>query len=154
MVIGVESRERKIDAFFERVKRSNLDEETTSDLSKFAVVMICGYIERSVELVIVERISKRAQPAVVSFVKSYFKRGTNYDCEPIRQLLERFDKKWAEKFEEFLSKNGSVRESIGSAYTLRNSIAHGGEASRGLQGVLAIFVDAKCLVKALIDSTK
>lgn len=154
MLHAVTSREQKLASYFERIKKLKLGEEVEADLSKHGIVLICGYIERSVETIVIERISKKANPTVINFVKSHFKRGTNYDCEPIKQLLARFDQKWSDKFGKFMGDNENIVSSVSSAYALRNSIAHGGDGNRGLQGVLQIFDDSKLLVQALAKSTQ
>jgi RiboL-PSP-HEPN len=123
-------------------------------LAKFGAVQICGFVERSVEIVVLERLTGRAHSRVVSFVKGHFKRGTNYDCEAICQLLARFDLEWEAKMRAFLKANDNLNEAMKSAYTLRNAIAHGGQASRGLAGVIDLYKDAKKIVEALVECTE
>lgn len=89
-----------------------------------------------------------------SFVKGHFKRGTNYDCEPICQLLERFDLDWSRKLRAFLTDNDDVVEGMSSAYTIRNSVAHGGDGGGGLKVVMDYYDAAKRLVDALVEATK
>jgi hypothetical protein len=150
----LESRIRKLDKFFERAKAKTLDDEIRSDLARHGAVLVCGFIERSVEVIILERLSNKAHPRVLNFLKSHFKRGTNYDCEPIFQLLERFDTRWSQRFRKFLTENPSLAEQITSAYSLRNSIAHGGDANRGIAGVIELYDAAKKLVDGLIQATE
>lgn len=101
-----------------------------------------------------DRLSQRAHPRVISFVKGHFKRGTNYDCEPICQLLERFDLDWSKNLRAFLKENDDVVEAMSSAYTIRNSVAHGGDGSGGLKVIMDYFEAAKRLVDALFEATK
>jgi len=75
----------------------------------------------------------------MSFLKAYFKRGTNYDCDQISQLLYRFDTTWGHDFEEFVEKNSAVREGISSCYAVRNSVAHGGGQSLGPRTLLQYY---------------
>jgi hypothetical protein len=150
---AIESRERKLNAFFARAKKT-VDDELKSDLARFGAVLVCGYVERCVEVVILERLSNRAQPQVLQFIKSYFKKGTNYDCEAICQLLIRFDPDWEAAFRSMINKNDQWLSSLVSAYNLRNSIAHGGDGNKGLAGVEALYLDCKSIVVALEDATK
>lgn len=150
---AIESRERKLDEFFARAKGAG-DDELKSDLARFGTVLVCGYVERCVEVVILNRLTKKAQPRVLDFIKSHFKKGTNYDCEAICQLLMRFDPKWEATFRSMIDKNDQWSMSLASAYSLRNSIAHGGDGNKGLLGVEALYNDCKNIVVALMEATK
>ena len=79
-----------------------IPDEVRSDLAKNGIVLVCGFVERSVETVIMEKIAQRAHPRVQNFIRGYFKIGTNYNCEAIAQLLEQFDIGWSTKFRAFL----------------------------------------------------
>jgi len=89
----------------------------------------------------------------MKFLQSYFKKGTNYDCENIAQLLERFDVGWGKRFREFMNDNDDLVEAVASSYTLRNSIAHGGDANRGLLGVQQLYESVKTVVEGMISCT-
>lgn len=151
---AIESRERKLDGFFERAKKLPADDEVTSDLAKLGAVLACGYVERCVELVILNRLAQLAQDRVLSFIKTHFKKGTNYDCEAIAQLLARFDPTWADRFRDEIKKNEESASSLNSLYSLRNSVAHGGDQNRGLAGVETLYKDCKFVVLALVDATR
>ena len=150
---AIESRERKLDAFFARAKTTN-DDELKSDLARFGVVLVCGYVERCVEVIILDRLTTKAQPRVLQFIKSRFKKGTNYDCEAISQLLIRFDQNWEAAFRKVIKTNEQWSSSLSSAYDLRNSIAHGGDGNRGLSGIEEIYTDCKYIVDTLVEATK
>lgn len=150
---AIESRERKLDQFFARAKDVG-DDELKSDLARLGAVLVCGYVERCVEVIILDRLTTKAQPKVLQFIKSHFKKGTNYDCEAICQLLIRFDQNWETAFRSRISKNDQWLTSLASAYNLRNSIAHGGDGNKGLAGVEALYMDCKNIVMALAEATK
>ena len=149
----IKSREQKLDAFFARAKGTD-DEELKSDLARFGAVLVCGYVERCVEVVILDRLTRMAQPRVLQFIKSHFKKGRNYDCEAICQPLNRFDQKWEAPFRLTISKNDQWSQSLESAYNLRNSIAHGGDGNKGLLGIETFYTDCKSIVAALVEATK
>ena len=151
---SIDSRVRRLDAFFQRARNPDLTDEIRSDLARLGVVLVCGFVERCVEVVILDRLSSRAHPRVNSFIKSHFRRGTNYDCEAICQLLERFDLNWSRRLRGALASRNDIAEALSSAYTLRNSIAHGGDQHRGLKGVEDLYIDAKQLVEAMILATR
>ena len=150
---AIANRERKVDAFFARAKTIN-DDEVKSDMARFGIVLICGYVERSVEIIILERLTNRAQPRVLSFIKTHFKRGTNYDCEAICQLLIRFEQEWSNAFRLAIDAHEDWESSLTSAYALRNSIAHGGDGNKGLSGVGVLYGDCKEIISALLRATE
>jgi hypothetical protein len=122
-----------------------IDEEIAAYLCKLGSVLICGNLERSIEILLTARVGSRSVPQVGVFLKSYFKRGTNYDCEQIGQLLYRFDNEWARRFEEYIAANADIKESISSCYAVRNSVAHGGGQSLGPRNLKQYF-DASFLL--------
>ena len=150
---AITSRKRQLDSFFSRATASSNSEEVRSDLSRYGIILVCGFVERSVELVILDRIQKKAHPRVRNFVRGHFKRGTNYDCEAIRQLLERFDNAWSENFKMLAGERDDVIQAVSSAYALRNSIAHGGNANLGLKGVLELYKAAQTIVDGMCVAT-
>lgn len=149
---AIESRKRQLDSYFARAVDSKLPEEVQSDLAKHGTILICGFIERSVEIVIMDHVNARSQPRIAQFVKAHFRRGRNYDCEAMAQLLDRFDTAWGDKFRAFRHARDDIVQSVSSAYELRNSIAHGGTANRGIRGVLELFNAAKEAVDALLSA--
>jgi hypothetical protein len=98
-----------LDKLIRAAQAKGLDEQTASYFCKLGSVLICGNLERCIEVILSERIASKSPPQVMSFLKAYFKRGTNYDCDQISQLLYRFDTTWGRDFEEFVEKNSAVR---------------------------------------------
>ena len=108
--------------------------------------MVCGAIERSVEILITDRVGSRSAPQVNSFLKAFFQRGTNYDCEQIVALLYRFDTDWGSAFREFVDNNDRIKTAVSSCYSVRNSIAHGGGQSLGPAALKQYFDGAFDLI--------
>lgn len=131
MTPAVQNRVDELRRYVSKVTDPRLDQELASYLFRFGAVLVCGTLERSLELIVLERLQHRAQPRVINFIKSYFQRGTNYDCEAIKQLLIRFDPDWGRRFEADINASASLTESISSCYSVRNSVAHGGGGSLG-----------------------
>jgi hypothetical protein len=150
----IDSRKRKLDSYFQRANDDALPDELVADLSRFGAVLVCGYVEKCVEIVILERLDRRAHPRVLNFLKSHFRRGTNYNCKTISELLERFDANWARDFRDFCEANEQHAASLDSAYALRNSIAHGGDANRGMKGIRELYDSARAIVGALVQATR
>lgn len=83
----IASRALAIQSFIDQSSRSEIGEHIQSYLFRFGSVLICGYIERSVEIIVLHRLSRRAHPRVLSFVKSHFARGRNFDCGAVTVAL-------------------------------------------------------------------
>lgn len=130
------------------------DVELGAILRSYGTVLICGFVERSVEVIILERLRSRAHPKVINFVKSHFKKGTNYNCNAICQLLDRFDSKWKESFRDFMENNEKEVEALSSIYSIRNSVAHGGDFGISAHALRERCGDAKKIIDALILSTR
>ncbi|WP_162914288.1 HEPN domain-containing protein [Taklimakanibacter lacteus] len=149
MFIGIENRFRAVEKIVLAAQERSLDPALADIYCKLACVLVCGTIERSVEIVIVERVGARSPPQVSSFLRTHFKRGTNYDCEAIQQLLFKFDSGWGHKFEEFVSNNEQIKQSVQSCYALRNSIAHGVGGSLGPRVLKQYYDDSFTLIVEL-----
>ena len=129
MAITVESRFRNVEKLVAAAQAKGLDPETASYYCKLGGVMICGAVEQSVGILIIERIGDRSAPQVTLFLRAFFRRGTNYDCEAIKQLLYRFDTNWGNRFTTFVDANDRIKGGVASCYAIRNSVAHGGSVS-------------------------
>ena len=146
-MFAIEQRYKVLESQIDRACCSD-HEEMGADLRRFGTVLICGFVERSVEVIILERLRDRAHPKVVNFVKSHFKKGTNYNCEAICQLLERFEPDWRRKFKDFMENNEKEVDSLSSIYSVRNSVAHGGN-----HGITATVLRDRCVdTKKIIDA--
>jgi hypothetical protein len=145
----IEQRFLALERLIRAAQTKGLDEQTASYFCKLGTVLICGNLERCVELILSEKIASKSPPQVMSFLKGYFKRGSNYDCEQICQLLYRFDTTWGRNFEEFVEKNGEIKEGISSCYAIRNSVAHGGGQSLGPRALLQYYHASFSLVVQL-----
>lgn len=130
MALAIEQRFSKLEALVVLANDKKTDELTASYLCRLGSVLVCGNLERCMEILITERFS-RFGDQIPSFFRSHFKRGTNYDCEEIKQLLHKFDRAWGDRFEAFIQSNGHVKEGVSSCYAIRNAVAHGGVQNLG-----------------------
>lgn len=149
----IEQRKRALDAYFARAAQLG-DDQIKADLAKLGAVLSCGFVERSVEVIVMQRINRRAHDRVKSFIKSHFKKGTNYDCTAVCALLERFDLSWARRMRKWMDENPGPVESLTSVYGLRNSIAHGGGQTSSLARIMAYAEDCKAVVDATLHATR
>jgi len=146
----IEQRFKQLGDLINTAAAKDLDERTASYFCKLGSVLICGNLERCVELVLTARIADRSPPQVGNFLRRFFGRGTNYDCERICQLLYQFDSGWGHDFEDFLKGHDHLKESISSCYAVRNSVAHGGGQSLG-PSILKQYFEASLTVVAELE---
>lgn len=150
MSFTTDQRFRALGALIQAAKNQS-DPQTASYLCRLACVQICGNLERCIELLIRERFEKRTPPQIDEFLSRYFKRGTNFDCEEICALLNRFDREWGRTIGDFIENNQQVRESINGCYGLRNAIAHGGAPGLGY-AMLQQYFDVSQRMVAKIEA--
>lgn len=153
-MIELQSRKSELEAAIAEIEALECPDKIRAYLCKFLVILMCGYIERSIEVIILERLSSRAQKRVLNFVKSYFRRGQNLKCAAIFELLERFDVNWARSFRQTMDLSGNTAEKIDSLYGIRNSIAHGGSHSLGISALKSYKEDVVKLVEIVMEVTR
>lgn len=154
MSFEIEQRFKKLEELIVGASDKNLDERVASYICRLGSVQICGNLERCIELILVARLADRSPKQVGKFLRRYFQRGTNYDCERISQLLYRFDSDWGHNFEASIRENDLLKESISSCYAVRNSVAHGGTLSLGPKILKQYFDASLAVVKNLEDSVR
>lgn len=139
MAYVIEQRFISLEKLVVAAEAKGIDPQVQSYFCSLGIVLICGNIERCVEHLVTERVAGRTAPQVSSFLKGFFKRGTNYDCEQIKSLFYRFDKRWGAAFESYIDANSFVKDSISSCYGLRNTVAHGGSSNVGHKNLRQYF---------------
>lgn len=133
--ISIESRFLSIKKLIENIvrqsKNENIDQEILSYCKKMCIVQICGAIERSMEVMIVERIAGNKKNLYMKNYLKYkiFKKGTNFKPEIISSFLGDFNSEWKDKFNSFIVENPTLKGSVNSCYRQRNSISHGENSS-------------------------
>jgi hypothetical protein len=153
-MFALDSRFKTVEGFVSEACKASVSERVQSYLFGLATVLICGNIERSIEIIILERLATRAHPRVLNFVKSYFQRGINFDAAAVKQLLQRFDSDWYRPFCAFLENNPYVEEGISSCYSVRNSVAHGGTMSVGESRLKELLNLSKVYIDAIVECTR
>jgi hypothetical protein len=148
----IEQRFKRLEELVIAAADMNLEGRMASYICRLGSVQICGNLERCVELILIARLADRSPRQVGSFLRRYFQRGINYDCERICQLLYRFDSDWGHIFESFVAANDHLKESISSCYAVRNSVAHGGSQSIGPR-ILRQYYDASFEVVVKLEET-
>lgn len=154
MSFEIEQRFKRLEELIIAASDKNLDEKMASYICRLGSIQICGNLERCVELIVIARLADHASKQIGSFLRRYFERGTNYDCDRICQLLYRFDSNWGRVFEDFVRENDFLKESISSCYAVRNSVAHGGAQSLGPRILRQYYEASMEIVKNLEETVQ
>jgi len=104
------------------------NDEIISRLAEYLIVRVSGLIEVSVKAILLDR-SKNATDdlLVLSFVEYQLDRHWDLNYGKICELVGHFSGDWGKAVERDLV--GPLKESINSVVTLRNTLAHGGNAA-------------------------
>ena len=97
-------------------------------MAKYLCVLVSGFLERSVEDVLV-RHSSQARPTVSRYIERTLRIG-NLNTERLCQLLAHFDEAWPNALAAELSNGG--KDAIDSVHGLRNQVAHGTDVGLSL----------------------
>ncbi len=124
--VRIDSRIAKLDAAFNRAGNLDPTSEVRSDFAKYLCVLVSGFLERSVESILIEHVRSRSAKSVLSYVEQTLRAG-NLNTHNLLVLVGRFDADAKERLEQFL--DDERRDAINSIYGNRNSIAHGDDVS-------------------------
>lgn len=107
------------------------DPELQAKMAKFLCIRVGGYVE----VFIKERITKfvedrKSHKIIKSYIQAAVKNITNLNDKKMAEFLRSFSSDWADYYESNVT--DEMRSSLGSVYSLRNNIAHGGNDSLSL----------------------
>ncbi len=112
-----------VDAAFTRAAAVDAFDPMSGDLAKHLVILVSGWIEQSVyELA---RACCRGQAAggpLLSFALSHLDRTYNPWSDHVRELIARFDEKWASDYDTLMTQQR--KDALHSVMGLRTLIAH------------------------------
>lgn len=150
---AIDSRFAEVGRLLDQASAASIPDEIQATLFRHAAVRICGCIERSIEIIILERLKSRAHPRVVRFIEGHFKRGINFECGAVEELLGRFDPEWRRAFCDRIENDPAIPEGVSSCYAVRNSVAHGGTQSVGSKRIRELLGVARLMIDAVIEAT-
>ena len=145
------------DRYSELVDQVNLagavqDEAASAALSRFGTILACGFVDRAVEAIVIERLSNASGHRALKFIKARLSRGTNYNSGKIVELLGLFDEEWQEAFKSFLAAHDKEKESLNSLYSVRNAVAHGRSSDISYRVLKERVEDVKAVIDGLTES--
>lgn len=103
--------------------QSDIDDKYKSICYRYYCIRISGEIDRCIEIILSEYAKSRSTSQIASFVRSQFKKSTNYDSEKVVKVFGNFSEGWKNDVDSFLTDKN--REILNSLISSRNLLAHG-----------------------------
>lgn len=136
--IASESYRRKLDSDF--ILANQQDDEIQALMARFLCIRIGGYIEVFLKERIQRFVDNRKSHKIISeYIQNAVRNITNLNSDKIETILRSFSNDWADYYKSNV--NEEIKSSLGSIYTIRNSVAHGGNDSLSLLNLKRHFAN-------------
>ena len=146
MLRELSTQRQRLDELFEKARQIQ-DLELQAHWSRYLCVLVSGYIENSVRLLLFEYAKKRAQPIVASYVLNRIEQFQNPTMGAILELMGRFSQDW--KNELAAQTEGELKESVNSIVGLRHRIAHGASVDLSMVPMTRYYRNAVKVVELI-----
>ena len=148
MVIPIQDpRTARLDDAFARGARFSDEPEVQADYARYLCVLVTGHLEKEVERIFQDYVDTHGDPRTSSYFASTMSSGANMRVERILRIARSFDPGWNQQLRESLTIQ--LRETIGSAYTSRNSIAHGEDVDLTYLQVMDYYEQIKVAIDVI-----
>lgn len=122
MDIQIFQNKQQLDDLFKKVSIIN-DEEMKSHWSRYLCVLVSGFIENSLRVLIYKYTTNRSHPTITSYINNHIKNITNLNYEKLKQLLSSFSVDWRNLLDDSIS--DEQKDALTSIVNNRNHIVHG-----------------------------
>ena len=152
------ARKQRLESAFSRaeeaIRNSGWDAALQSDLAKYLCVLLSGFVEATIEDIVVDYAIARGDQRLVKAVRGIADRFQNPKPGTLLDFLAAFDVEWRHRLEHFFSEEISRQDALLSVVDNRNRIAHGEDSGvsfyklRDWQKTIfetVDFVEATCL---------
>jgi hypothetical protein len=146
------SHRQRLDTLFSRAS-SFSNPADQSEWSKYLCVLVSGFVEESLRVLLEEYCKSHASQNILSFVSSELKDITNCKTGKITTILRRFNPAWEATFLNQIQANsriaGEIKDSIDSVISNRHLIAHGKSVGISYSTVSQYYSNVKKAVATL-----
>ena len=143
--------EQRLDRLFKQVGESSnngsIDIEMVSHMSRYLCILVSGYLETSVRLILVEYCRNKSSRIVSSYAEKQIARFQSPKSENIISMLRSFDDNWATNIEKNMQ--GEIKDSIDSLVNIRHNIAHGNSVGITYHNILQYYKNSVRFVAML-----
>ena len=119
---------QRLRSLIDRTSGATTEISLIGEWGRYLCVMTAGFLERGIQMIYQDFADRSASPRVAHFVSRNLNYVQNPNAEKFLQTAGNFDNEWRQELEEYFANNARPKEAINSIISLRNSIAHGGEA--------------------------
>jgi hypothetical protein len=113
----------RLDALFQKTTELPDSEEIRSHWARYLCVLVSGFIEESLLILLTNYTSRHADERLQDFIVHRLKRVQNAKHGVILDLLAQFDQSWKVSFE--ANTRGELADAINSVVDVGHKIAHG-----------------------------
>lgn len=117
------SERQRLDALFSLTKQLPQNEEMLAHWSRYLCVLVSGFIENSVKILVVSYAEKKCHPYILNYISQNIKGVTNLNDDKIRQLVGSFSEDWRRILDTRI--RDDQKAAIDSILANRHNIVHG-----------------------------
>ena len=135
----------RLDFLFEKVKILPEDLELQAHWARYLCVLVSGFLEKSISLILKEYTKNNSSPCVVNFVEKKIGRFQNAKMERILELIASFNSDWANALKKELS--DETKDSVDSIVANKNNIVHGASVGITYSRIKKYYEDSVILIE-------
>ena len=145
----IASSRSRLKNLFEKVSLYNQDYETQSQWARYLSVLVYGYLERSIRILLINYCEKKAPPYVANYAERNLRRFQNAKLGKIFDMMGSFSPLWVAELERNTTEE--MKAAIESVVNLRHKIAHGENVGITYAGIKKYYQEILKFVE-LIES--
>jgi hypothetical protein len=138
-MLAIHQQKQRLDELFKTAGGFS-DPELQSHWSRYLCVLVCGFLENSVELCLSEYSKRAASPLVSNFVSAKLRNFHSPKMGKILDLIGSFSPNWRTQVE--TATRGHLSDSVTSIVENRNKIAHGESVGLSIRSLTTYYKDA------------
>ena len=135
----IDAQQKRLYALFLKANGLSDDPELLSHWAKYLCVLVCGFLENSVELCLTDYCQKRSDEYINNFISAELRSFQNPKMGKILELFGNFSKTWEEDLRE--QTEGRISDAVNSIVANRHMIAHGGKSQLSMSAVKYYYAD-------------
>lgn len=152
-LLSVHQKRQAIDNLLKLAGQYSAGSPTNRDLTHYACIRICGFLETALQDIYYEYARKTGSPNTARFVSKRLARNATPWAGNIETLAEQFNPEWKDELTKLLNSN-SRREAINSLVGNRIPIAHGRSSTAGLVQIQQWYRAVIDLIDLIESQTK
>ena len=138
---------QRLDATFERAEGVDPgDLQLRADLAKYLCVLIAGFFEKAVQELATDWCRRQSAPTVSRYTSKQLQRLQNIGAQKLKELFDAFGADWRNELE---TEFDDELVALGSVYSNRNELAHGGNVDLTMTRVRDYYASIRKLVDHL-----